>query len=61
MIDEIEGEKKKNNYVFLSFISYLAIIKTFIDQIIKRLQHFKRSLDHGLSMRFPFLRFSRFI
>jgi hypothetical protein len=37
----------------LSFISYLAVIKTFIDRIIKRLQHFKRSFDNGLSTRSP--------
>ena len=34
--------------VFLLFLP-LAVIKTFIDRIIKRLQHFKRSLDAGLS------------
>ena len=30
-------------------LSRLAAIKTFIDRIIRRLQHFKRSLDSGLS------------
>jgi hypothetical protein len=46
-------EKVMRKKKILSFISYLAVIKTFIDRIIKRLQHFKRSFDNGLSTRSP--------
>jgi hypothetical protein len=47
-------DKKEKQFIFFVFISHLAVIKTFIDRIIKRLQHFKRSLDGGLSMRLLF-------
>ena len=36
-------------FFFSLLLFCLVIIKTFIDRIIKRLQHFKRSLDAGLS------------
>lgn len=45
-------DRKEQQFFHLCFslsLSLLAVIKTFIDRIIRRLQHFKRSLDNGLS------------
>ncbi len=50
-IDVVDKQDKQLNF-FSSLL--LAVIRTFIDRIIKRLQHFKRSLDAGLSRRLLF-------